>query len=88
MGQQATYTTQEIVTIVNRIMIEEFEVERESLVPTAQLRTNLGLDSLDGVDMVVALEMAFGFRIPEQEARAIRTLGDVHERIREQLGAD
>ena len=88
MGQQTTYTTHEIVTIVNRIMIEEFEVERESLVPTAQLRTNLGLDSLDGVDMVVALEMAFGFRIPEQEARAIRTLGDVHERIREQLGAD
>ena len=38
--------------------------------------------------MVVALEVAFGFRIAEQEARGIRTLGDVHERIRKNVGAD
>jgi acyl carrier protein len=88
MGQQAAYTSQEIETIVARIMIEEFEAEREHLVPGAQLRSDLGLDSLDGVDLVVALEMAFGFRIPEQEARRIRTLGDVHERIRSHFGIE
>ena len=86
MGQQTTYTDEEIVTIVNRIMVEEFEAEGAALEPTAQLRSGLGLDSLDGVDLIVALEMAFGFRIPEEEARAIRTLGDVHERIRKELG--
>jgi acyl carrier protein len=75
----------EIVETVNRVMIEEFEVEPEKLRPEAQLRQDLGLDSLDGVDLVVALEVAFGFRIPEQEARKIRTLGDVHERIRSHL---
>lgn len=88
MGQPTAFTSQEIVTIVNRIMIEEFEAEREDLTPTANLRTDLGLDSLDAVDLVVALEVAFGFRIPEQEARGIRTLGDVHERIRTQIGTD
>ena len=88
MGQPTAFTSQEIVTIVNRIMIEEFEAEREDLLPAANLRTDLGLDSLDAVDLVVALEVAFGFRIPEQEARAIRTLGDVHERIRKNIGAD
>lgn len=88
MGQPTAFTSQEIVTIVNRIMIEEFEAEREDLLPAANLRTDLGLDSLDAVDLVVALEVAFGFRIPEQEARGIGTLGDVHERIRTHIGAD
>lgn len=88
MRQPTAFTSQEIVTIVNRIMIEEFEAEREDLLPAANLRTDLGLDSLDAVDLVVALEVAFGFRIPEQEARGISTLGDVHERIRTQIGAD
>jgi len=82
MGQPASYTTDEIVTIVNRVMIEEFEAEREQLSAEANLREDLGLDSLDGVDLVVALEVAFGFRIPEQDARGIRTLGDVYDRIR------
>ncbi len=73
--------------MVNRVMIDEFEAEREQLSPEAHLRDDLGMDSLDGVDLVVALEMAFGFRIPEQDARAIRTLGDAHDRIRENVGS-
>jgi len=77
---EKTFTKDEIVATIHRIMIDEFEAEEELLRPDAELK-DLGLDSLDGVDLVVALEMAFGFRIPEQEARGIRTLGDVHERI-------
>jgi acyl carrier protein len=77
-----SFSRAEIEEIVRRVMVEEFEAEEEQLRPEARLREDLGLDSLDGVDLVVALEAAFGFRIPEQEARAIRTLGDVHERIR------
>jgi acyl carrier protein len=79
-------TADEIVGTVNRVMIEEFEATPDKLRPEARLRDDLGLDSLDGVDLVVALEVAFGFRIPEQQARGIRTLGDVYERIRAHLG--
>lgn len=71
-----------IVETVNRVMTEEFEATPDKLRPEARLRDDLGMDSLDGVDLVVALEVAFGFRIPEQQARGIRTLGDVYERIR------
>ena len=88
MTQQTSYSTAEIVTMVNRVMIDEFEAEREQLTAEAHLRDDLGMDSLDGVDLVVALEMAFGFRIPEQEARGIRKLGDVYDRIRENVGTD
>ena len=74
--------------MVNHVMIDEFEAEREQLNAETHLRDDLGMDSLDGVDLVVALEMAFGFRIPEQEARGIRKLGDVYDRIRENVGTD
>ncbi len=70
----------EVIKLVNEIMIDEFEVEEENLRPEAQLGEDLGLDSLDGVDLVVALEKTFKCRIPEQEARSIRTLGDVYEK--------
>ena len=66
-------------------MVEEFEADEELLTPEARLREDLGLDSLDGVDLVIALEAAFGFRIGEEEIRGIKTLGDVHDRIRARL---
>ena len=82
------FSAEQIEDIVRRVMIDEFEAEQDQLRPEARLREDLGLDSLDGVDLVVALEAAFGFRIPEQEARGIRTLGDVHERIRSHVSGD
>jgi acyl carrier protein len=76
-----------IEEVVDRIMVTEFEAEPQALHPESRLREDLGLDSLDGVDLVVALEVAFGFRIAEGDARGIRTLGDVYERIRSHLGS-
>ncbi len=74
-------TPEEIRKAVDQIMIGEFEVEPESLTPEAALDTDLDLDSLDGVDLVVALEKTFACRIPEEEARGIRTLGDIYDRV-------
>jgi acyl carrier protein len=71
----------DIVTLVNQIMIDEFEVEPESITSDAELGEDLGLDSLDGVDLVVALEKSFKCRIPEDDARSIRTMGDIYERV-------
>lgn len=66
-------------------MVEEFEVEPEKLQPEAELRA-LGLDSLDGVDLVVAIEKAFSCRIAEEEARNIKTLDDIYQRVLSRLG--
>ncbi|MCB9869792.1 MAG: acyl carrier protein [Planctomycetes bacterium] len=74
-------TLEEIQSTVDKIMVEEFEVDPERLRPDAQLVADLDLDSLDGVDLVVALEKTFSCRIPEQEARGIRTLGDIYARV-------
>jgi len=67
---------------VMQIMAEEFELEPELLQPDATLYEDLGLDSLDAVDMVVALEKAFGMKMTDEEAvRAVRTLGDLFELV-------
>jgi acyl carrier protein len=72
-------TNEEIILIINDSLIKEFELECEKMVPEAILYDDLGLDSLDRVDMVIVLENAFKFKIREEkEIRDIRTLGDIH----------
>jgi acyl carrier protein len=61
---------------------EAFELEQERLVPQAHIFTDLGLDSLDIVDLVVALQGAFGVKIRnEEKVRDIRTLQDIYQFI-------
>lgn len=75
---------EDIVSQVNKIMIEGFEVDPDLLTPEARLKDDLGLDSLDGVDLVVALEKTFGCRIAEEDARQIKTLQDIYSHIQKQ----
>jgi len=72
-------TEAEVIELIDSSLAEEFELDRKDMVPEANLYEDLGLDSLDTVDMVIVLEGAFSFKIREEEAvRAIRTLGDIH----------
>ncbi len=80
-----TKIAQQVSRLVHEILVDEFEVDEAKLTPDARLGEDLGLDSLDGVDLVVALEKAFKTRIPEAEARAIRTLGDIYDQIHRRL---
>ncbi len=60
------------------ILAEEFELEEERIVPEATLYEDLGLDSLDAVDMVVVLEKKFNIRLEDENAmRSLRTVGDL-----------
>lgn len=73
-------TEQEVIELIDSSLAEEFELERSAMTPEATIYEDLGLDSLDTVDMVIVLESAFSFKIREEEAiRAIRTLGDIHQ---------
>lgn len=72
---------EELIDQVNEIMIEGFEVESELLARDAKLGDDLGLDSLDAVDLVVAIEKQFGCRIDETDARAMRVLGDIYDYV-------
>ncbi len=75
---------QEIIDIVNRSLAEEFELETENMKPEAHLYKDLGLDSLDAVDMVIVLENAFGRKLRDEKAiLKIQTLGDLYAFIEE-----
>jgi len=77
-----------IVKGVNELLEEEFEVDAGVIGPQASLRDDLELDSLDAVDLVVALEKRFGVRIPESEARSVRILEEVYHFIARNLPAE
>jgi acyl carrier protein len=77
-------TEQEIIETVNKVFEESFEKDRDLLKPGAHIFNDLGLDSLDIVDLVVALQKSFGIRIREEEkVRDIRTLQDIYQFILE-----
>jgi len=82
---------QEIRERVHRIMVNIFELGGASLRPETTLYDELGLDSLDSVDLVVALEKEFGFKVvrstDEERIGAMRKLQDIYEFIRFKLDA-
>ena len=70
---------EKIVEQVNEVFLDDFEMEPAQLVPEAHLFTELGLDSLDVVDLVVALQKKFDVSIRDDERiREIRTLNDLY----------
>ncbi len=70
---------EKIVELVNEVFLEDFEMEPSQLVPEAHLFAELGLDSLDVVDLVVALQKKFDVSIRDDERiRDIRTLDDLY----------
>jgi acyl carrier protein len=75
----------------NQLLAREFEIDEDSLVTGARLFEDLGLDSLDIVDLIAALEREFGATIDRQQdektLRAMRTLDDVHAFIASKLGS-
>jgi acyl carrier protein len=74
----------EIVDIINNSMIQEFEFDPDMMTPDAHLINDLGMDSLDFVDLVVVLHNAFGVKLRnEPKVRQIETLGDLHKLVME-----
>lgn len=75
----------EIEEKVNNFLIEEIEVEEDKLKPEALLMKDLGIDSLDFVDIVVLVEKNFGFKIKPEEMAEVRTLGQFYDYIESKL---
>ncbi len=72
---------QEIVAKVNAVLVDEFELDAGTVTADAHLFTDLELDSLDAVDLIAALETTFGQRVAEDEAKEVRTVGDVYDLV-------
>ncbi len=68
---------EQVTQKVNTIIGERLGVDVVSLVPEANLLDDLGADSLDVVELVMALEEEFGIEVPDEDVEGIRTIGDI-----------
>jgi acyl carrier protein len=76
-------TIEEIKEKVENILVEDFEIEQDKLQPEALLKQDVGIDSLDFVDIVVAIEREFGFKPSTQDLKQVKTLGELYTFIQE-----
>jgi acyl carrier protein len=75
-----------IIEKINSFLIDEFEVEVEDILPEANLKETLELDSLDFVDLVVAIEAKFGVKLVGEDFINIVTLQDFYNLIERKVG--
>ena len=68
---------------VKDIIVEQLGVNAEQVVPGASFIDDLGADSLDTVELVMAFEEEFGVEVPDEEAEKLRTVEDVTKYIEE-----
>jgi len=68
---------------VKSIVAEQLGVKIEEVTPTASFIDDLGADSLDTVELVMALEEEFSIEIPDEDAEKITTVGDAIKYIEE-----
>jgi acyl carrier protein len=71
---------------VNELLAEGFEIPLEKLVPDAELKKDLGLDSLDAVDMLVILEEKIEMKVDGEKLQGVVRLQDVYNLVWDKIG--
>jgi acyl carrier protein len=75
----------DLETRVKEIIADQLGVEIEKIRDDANFVQDLGADSLDVVELVMAFEEEFGIEIPDEDAEKIRTVGDVIKYLKERV---
>ncbi|HOG50884.1 MAG TPA: acyl carrier protein [Lentisphaeria bacterium] len=71
---------------VIRIIVDQLGVKEEQVQPDAKFVEDLGADSLDTVELVMALEEEFGTQIPDEEAELLTTVGEAISYVEGKIG--
>ena len=80
------YIMSEIADKVKKIVVEQLGVNEDQVTPEAKFIEDLGADSLDQVELVMALEEQFGAEIPDEDAEKLTTVGDAIKYIESKQG--
>jgi len=72
---------EDIIQKINQLLIDEIEIDETQIIPTANLKKDLGIDSLDFVDLFVIIENNFGFKMKAEEMVDVKTLADFYDYI-------
>lgn len=77
--------SQDILNRVKKVTVEELGVKEEEVTEASSFTEDLGADSLDVVELVMAFEDEFGIDIPDEEVNEIKTVGNAVEYISKKL---
>ena len=72
---------------VAELIVDQLGITRGEIVPEASFIDDLGADSLDIVELVMAMEEAFDIEIPDDDAEKMQTIGDAMSYVKERLEA-
>jgi len=75
----------QIISIVNDFLINEIEIDETKIKNDAHLKNDLGIDSLDFVDIVVIVEKNFGFKMNAEEMSGVNTLSQFYDFIESKI---
>jgi acyl carrier protein len=76
---------QEITNRINDFLEEDFEVAPAAITPEATLKETLDLDSLDYIDLIVAIESNFGFKVKPEDFQGMVTIKDFYDYVANRL---
>lgn len=76
----------EIEEKVKEFLVDDLEIDEGKIAPDALLKEDLGVDSLDFVDIVVIVEKKFGFKIKPEEMASVKTLSQFCDYIESKVG--
>lgn len=77
---------EEIVEKVNHFLVEDFEINENQLGEDKLITTEIGIDSLDMVDIIVRVNEEFGFKLEKAELLQVKTLGDFYDLLLKHVG--
>jgi acyl carrier protein len=87
LNYQRDHLMSDVLERVRKIVIEHLDADPEKVTEKASFIDDLGADSLDNVELVMAFEEEFDIEIPDDAAEHIQTVGDAVKFIAEKLGA-
>jgi acyl carrier protein len=86
MENESMLTKEKIIEIINDFLQEEFEVERSRIVPTADVKSTLDLDSLDYIDLVVVMEKNLHIKVDPSDLVDIHSIQDLYDYVVSKMG--
>jgi acyl carrier protein len=72
---------EDIIKTINSLFIEEFEIDEKKISPSAHLKDDLGLESLDFVDIAVIVKKKFGITLKGKDVISMKTVGNLYDYI-------
>lgn len=79
-------TEEKIIQVINEFLEDEFEVEPSKIIPSADLKSTLELDSLDYIDLVVVMEKNLHIKVDPADLADIHSIKDLYDYVMVKMG--